>query len=353
MIYSPNFYRSWCNMFCRFLGLILLKWNLILFLGCDGGKTLRNTQNITPPGSDRIPIVEENEPQTRIPTGITSLAKVVYVKVSNNAPVPEDGLAWASAYHTIEDAFNAHKTDAELILAVAADQEIITSPKPGSPGWLVLTSFSGSEFSIYGGFKGDETDLSHVEGKGTFLARPVIMNGDGRHLIFYANFNLMGRQPLIKFFGIVMKKGSVGSGTVGGALSIRNARLELGCTKWIANHADGGGAIFAEKSPITFTGPVWFIENHSDASGGAITAINSPITCNAPVRFLNNDAGNGNGGALRLFNSLLTINDVVTFTGNKALTGGTAFSSNSPVVGDVSKIKGAKKASGSNDWEQD
>lgn len=302
------------------------------------------------PGTTEIPIIEEDGAPTIIHTGLQANANVVFVKLEDNPPALADGKTWATAFHTIEGALMAHKNDADLTLVVAGNEHMIKK-KSGAYQWIILSIFSGSKLAIFGGFKGDETDLTKIEAKGDFPSHPLVLVGDHSQRIFEGDFSLRPGST-VKLFGIAFKNGGVGSGQTGGALSLRKATLELAYTKWIGNKADGGAAIFAEECPITIVGKSAFSKNLSTTSGGAVIAINSPITIKAQVIFSGNEAEAGNGGALRLFDSPLTINETVAFSGNKAATGGSAFSSNRPLLGDPSKIHGATKKSGSEDWEQ-
>ncbi len=116
--------------------------------------------------SDSVSIVRESTP---------AYASVIYVNASTPAaPGAQDGTAWATAFEDLQDA-----------LAVATTQEIwvaagVYYPDEAAAGFAMVTNDSSATFtlidgiSLYGGFAGDETNLSQRD-PGT---HSTILSGD-------------------------------------------------------------------------------------------------------------------------------------------------------------------------------
>lgn len=215
--------------------------------------------------------------------------------------------------------------------------------------------FLGTKLSIYGGFKGNETDLSNIEGIGEYPAKPLIMNGNGSSRIFSANFYPAKPGRKVIFFGLelINAKGKTpesGGGEIGGALEIWRSGLELIRTKWINNYSNGAGAIFAnEAGDIRISKAARFENNVARLSGGAMTIIGKSLTFDGIVEFINNNAEVGNGGAFRAAGSTVEFNAPVIFKDNRAFIA-SAFWSDGLLKGSEN-ITGAKKTS-EDSWDQ-
>ena len=305
-------------------------------------------------GPEDTPTGEEPGEQTIIQTGLSPNADIVLVKLGITSSTMSDGKKWDTAYDNLKDAIKINENKDELVLVVAADRAIEVESVSVSGDWLDISNFKGTKLSIFGGFKGDETDFSKIDGRGDFPARPLVIDAKAKGRIIGADFSkgIIGAKQGgdIKLFGIVLRNGKAFGG---GALFIKHAgNLELFYTKWIKNNSDAGSAILAANCTVKIKARTIFRYNKAEASGGALNILGGAFTVDGETIFANNEAINGNGGAIRVFNSPILINQKIIFSKNKAATGGSAISTMQAAGGDTSKIVGAAKASGSNNWEQ-
>ena len=110
---------------------------------------------------------------------------------------------------------------------------------------------------------------------------------------------------------------------------------EASTAYFVGNRTENGdgGAIFIEKSSISFNSYALFSANEAGGNGrgGGMFAQKSTVIFNAPVSFLGNKASGGQGGGLYLADSFVEFNSSISFVNNESAEGGALYLFNTDV----------------------
>jgi predicted outer membrane repeat protein len=243
---------------------------------------------------------------------------ILWLYYMGNAPEPDN---WETFYEKYENA-----TEGATILLtgnISADQtsEGFGSPKNNLTIDAGAKMISGNEIDDLG-FVLDQKVLTI---KDAWIYKFASNNGAVLNLL-NSRFNFEGELHLTdnkaqENGGVIYMKQST--------MSLKNP-----ITRFSANSANLGGAIFAESSSINFTGGIiYLMSNHAIDGGGAIFSENSNINfVNANANISINDADKGSG--IFLNNSQMkVVNSTINFGTNHATSNGGAI-----FIGGISRI---------------
>lgn len=235
-------------------------------------------------------------------------AVVVYVKQGASGG---DGLSWAQAFPTVEEALAAATAlpePPEIWVAAGLYDE-----SRANEGSLVVPE----GVAVYGGFIGTET----ARGQRNPFANVTVLEGSrarggspAEHVI-----TLLSNTTLDGF----TVRG--GSGTLGGGIYIADAaHVRVVACRIEQNHAMtfGGGAFVLNASDVAFQNCT-FVQNESQQSGGGLLAQTSEVTIVA-CTFLENTSSSG-GGAFALDDAAVQVTSTL-FRSNTASSSGGAVS---------------------------
>lgn len=155
--------------------------------------------------------LEPNEPIATLETGLSANADVIRIKLQSPAnTATEDGKTWDTAYTTLGSALGNVRDKETAILVVAAKDRFMITNAPDNIDFslLDLTKFQGNTLEFYGGFKGDESDLSKIEAIQGFPRYPLILDAVHKGRLINADFRLSNNKRRIKFFAIEFKNGA-------------------------------------------------------------------------------------------------------------------------------------------------
>ena len=116
-------------------------------------------------------------------------------------------------------------------------------------------------------------------------------------------------------------------GNQGSALCLYNSNMSFtGVTRLVRNTGQHGGAMYSEKSSVSFNGPKNLLYSNFASIGGAIHSVYSEITFSVCTLFKWNVAGN-DGGALYGLGSdtVIVLSNRTEFVGNSAKNGGAVY----------------------------
>jgi predicted outer membrane repeat protein len=277
----------------------------------------------------------------------------------------EDGTSWATAFKDLQAALSAAQATDQIWVAKG-----IYYPT-SDPSDRTASFELKNGVALYGGFAGDETQLSDRDWElnTTILSGDIDQNDTHVNGIVTSASDIVGNNSynVVKGFlvgtsaiidGFVITAGSANdlpaSAFAGGALhntmsspTIRNVTFSgnqasiyggaiyntsdsnpsISYSYFVGNHATNGGAISNSNSAPTISNTT-FSKNSSDSTGGAIQHTISVTTSNSLIishaNFLENHSGTS-GGAISSTSSAtyggITISDS-TFSKNSADTGG-------------------------------
>ena len=307
------------------------------------------------------------EPVPTRPT-IASESNIVYVNLA--ATGENDGSSWANAYTDLQAALQDAPFGTQIWVAAGT----YTPTEEADRRDLSFVLADGVQ--LYGGFAGDETNLSQRD----VTTNPTILSGDigtaGDNSDNSSRVVLLddtSSSSILDGFTVrdgnadVAELGTDGAGIsgersqailrnlivtnntatgLGGGMYVQDSLNQLTNVDFVSNTANSGGAMYNNNSGSILTDTT-FEGNSSENSGGAILNEASSIIIDEAV-FTNNIAG-GSGGAV--FNADLSnsvINDVL-FEGNSALNsgGGAVFNfESSPVLTNVEFRSNSATATG-------
>ena len=307
------------------------------------------------------------EPVPTRPT-IADQSNIVYVNLA--ATGENDGSSWENAYSDLQAALQDAPFGTQIWVAAGT----YTPTQEADRRDLSFVLADGVQ--LYGGFVGDETNLSQRD----VTANPTILSGDigtaGDNTDNSSRVVLIddtSSSSILDGFTIrdgnadVAELGIDGAGIsgersqailrnliitnntadgLGGGMYVQDSLNQLTNVDFVSNTANSGGAMYNNTSGSILTDTT-FEGNSSENSGGAILNEASSIIIDEAV-FTSNIAG-GSGGAV--FNAELSnsvINDVL-FEGNSALNsgGGAVFNfESSPVLTSVEFRSNSATATG-------
>ena len=307
------------------------------------------------------------EPVPTRPT-IASESNIVYVNLA--ATGENDGTSWANAYTDLQAALQDAPFGTQIWVAAGT----YTPTEEADRRDLSFVLADGVQ--LYGGFAGDETNLSQRD----VTTNPTILSGDigtaGDNSDNSSRVVLIddtSSSSILDGFTVrdgnadVAELGTDGAGIsgersqailrnlivtnntatgLGGGMYAQDSLNQLTNVDFVSNTANSGGAMYNNNSGSILTDTT-FEGNSSENSGGAILNEASSIIIDEAV-FTGNIAG-GSGGAV--FNADLSnsvINDVL-FEGNSALNsgGGAVFNfESSPVLTNVEFRSNSATATG-------
>ncbi|MBU0983777.1 MAG: hypothetical protein KKA42_07890 [candidate division Zixibacteria bacterium] len=207
--------------------------------------------------------------------------------VDPTSPGPEDGLTWATAYHTIQAAVDVSYSAGGGEIWVAANTYTSGSVDPTVP---VVTMKTGVE--IYGGFEGYGGGTGAQEtarAQRDYDANVTILDGEdvSDHVVLSQSV----MNAVVDGFTIT---GGYADDDTGGGIFVQYQPIAIANCIFTENFARFGAAIYLTdaSSPIT---DCEFFNNTASSSGGAIYMYrSSPTVTNCP--FTDNEAGLYGGG---------------------------------------------------------
>ncbi|UCC30026.1 MAG: right-handed parallel beta-helix repeat-containing protein [Phycisphaerales bacterium] len=232
--------------------------------------------------------------------------------VDSGAPPGGDGLSWATAYDSPSTA---------LATAQSGDQI-----------WVAAGTYVGNftlalGVEVYGGFVGNETELSQRDWK----ANPTILDGNGTGSVVTSP---SGATATTRIDGFTITNGRAPDGHAGGGFHLYSSSPTIANNTITGNSArSAGGMSLAFSYPMirnnTITG-----NNAPYGGGGLYLYASSPTIVN---NMITSNSSYSSGGGLYLRYSSPTIANN-TITGNSATGsgGGLFLSASSPIVADNS-----------------
>ena len=179
-------------------------------------------------------------------------------------------------------------------VANASDAHDLSKALESCPGGSFLVNWNGNvtvetSISITAG-----TSLAIIGGNDL----DAVVDGGGITQLFYLNGSTLN----LKNITLVN-----GRGNAGGAIYAKgNSTVHLGGTIVLThNYASSGGAIYVDKSRLSWDGNVTFANNTVGGTldfgpdGGALYAVKSVVNSSGTTTFVNNNAGE-DGGAVRI-----------------------------------------------------
>jgi len=237
-------------------------------------------------------------------------ADVVYVDIDNTSGL-EDGLAWLTAFTTLQAAIDAADMygGGEVWVAEGVYDEVRTN----GTGSVIMKR----DVDLYGGFAGTET----ARGQRAWDANVTTIDGsmarDGlpaKHVVFLKNDTILD--------GFTITGGNANAD--GGGAFILGGSLAVANCVFTRNRAQyRGGGLFVEDSAGTVTNCV-FLSNCAE-EGGALYNYSSPLVV-ANCSFGSNSATSG-GAVCNYVASPALIN--CSFANNSATSGGAMYNSRS------------------------
>ena len=262
--------------------------------------------------------------------------------VNDDAPADGNGLSWGSAFRYLQAA-NLAVGDGDEIWVAAGVYHPDVFPGFGDTDSPTANFFLKSGVAIYGGFAGNETQLSqrNISANVTVLSGDITQNDttDANGIVTNADdINESGpnsNQVVIADNvdpGTILDGFTITAGKAtddlcpsgcGGGLYVIAGSLTLANIIFIGNHAElFGGGMYNLDGSLTLTN-VTFIGNRASDGGGMFNGSNSSTLTN--VTFIGNRASDG--GGIHNSNGSPTLTNV-TFSGNRATNGGGMYNFN-------------------------
>lgn len=242
-----------------------------------------------------------------------------YVDKDSAARTP-DGTSWAKAFTRIQDGINAASSGGEVWVA----EGVYAERRDNTDGALLLKP----SVKVYGGFAGNETQLSQRNG----ATHPTVIDGTDSRSGNRAYHVVVGalNARLDSFF----IKGGSASGTTdarrrGGGLYCASGGMTVAYCSFDSLLASaGGGAIYAENALLTVVGCT-FTNNVGTQKGGALWLASASGTAVSGSVFTGNRTGqDGTGGAVQCDSTTASFQDC-TFATSGARTGGAVYNTGS------------------------
>ena len=233
------------------------------------------------------------------------------------------GLSWADAFPDLQSALNYSPSSSLTEIWVAQGGY---KPTSGTNRGISFALKNG--VAVYGGFVGNETDLSQrPPGSSSTLSGDIGTVGDNSDNSYHVIYNGSGLNNSTRLDGFVITGGNANSGypnSLGGGLFIDGGSSPtlVNC-RLVANNAGFGGAYFGgNSSPVLIN---CGIENNTSSGNGGGFNFNGGRPLLVNCSFQNNLAG-GQGGAMNLENgSSPRLTNCVVFGngGSNTFSGGT------------------------------
>jgi hypothetical protein len=287
---------------------------------------------------------------------LTALGSSI-IRVDQNTGTGGNGESWENAFNNLQDALAVAVAGVEIWVAQGTYYpDISTGPNPQDET-STFTLING--VSLYGGFAGDETELSQRNPKDNITILSGDIDGDdldgdnnniaefvtdiqGNNAYHIVNGENVDTSTIVDGFtitagsadldfeedsgGAMLCDISVGGPKINQVIFIGNKSLSsggasYGCTVDVQNSSyinnqsvtSRGGAISTNGGSFT---NVVFEGNQSNFDGGALSIGTQSASIKQTI-FRNNNSTNGNGGALATSSGNLLLNDVL-FLGNQA-----------------------------------
>ena len=243
-----------------------------------------------------------------------SLTAQADLYVDQSVPIGvNDGLSWATAFPTLDQALIASSPGDEIWVATG----IYTPRQLAVPGVPRSATFPvRRNITVIGGFAGTETSFSQ------WPALPCVLNGEVGNLSSTADnlFHIVTAENDAfgsSLRGFTFTGGNADGGTVtgGGAiLAFNNSFLQVADCDFSGNLGIDGGAIYINQIGGVLLKRCTFTDNFATDDGGAIAAVGAGAALGmVNCVFLRNTARN-RGGAIVFFRSAPGLDAVGTAT---------------------------------------
>ena len=221
--------------------------------------------------------------------------------VDASTPVgTNDGLSWATAFRTIDDALTASAAGDEIWVASGTytPRARLDPADPRSARYLVRRNVR-----LIGGFSGNETSISQWPALPCTLSAEigdVTKSSDNLHHLVIAENDAFGSSMRGFTFA---RANSIGAPTPNGGavLAYNNSILQLRDCTFLSNVAENGGAVYINQVGGVALIRCAFLRNLATEDGGAVAAVGGGAELTiANCEFHGNSAGK-RGGALIYF----------------------------------------------------
>ncbi|WP_438479933.1 Ig-like domain-containing protein [Oleiharenicola lentus] len=255
---------------------------------------------------------------TPLPVVTLKVIPPVIRYVNADAATGGNGLSWATAFRTYEEAYNKLPSDNVELWFKKGTYTL--KNQPIVPG-----------VTIYGGFAGTETSLSQrslTSANTTFLNEVTVTSGQGHNIAgnYYPSL-VLGRQVVLDGVQVVTNANTAGLYLIGGGgvyrncdfvgANTRNAVIIQSAQPTFENCSFVGpanAAVAMDRSAPVFRSSR-FINSYNSANGGAITATFSDLIIDRCT--FDNNRTYSQGGAIYATGGSLTITNTL-FTNNRA-----------------------------------
>ncbi|AWV99629.1 hypothetical protein DJ013_16195 [Arcticibacterium luteifluviistationis] len=245
--------------------------------------------------------------------------------VNKAASGANNGSSWLNAYTDIQTAINANICGTAEIWVAAGDYYPLSAPDGSTLDPRDKAYYLDLDMKIYGGFAGNETNLSerNLDLNRTLLSGDVnqddLISGRGSSLLISLNSenlyhvlitNSLTNNAEINGFEIsggnadntsefLYYSSGVFNKNIGAGILNQNSSPTLVNLKIKANAAEYGGGVANAENSIPKIINSLFVNNKANSGGGLYNLYSSPIIINST--FSDNFAINGDGGAMYSF----------------------------------------------------
>ncbi|MCU0374407.1 MAG: FG-GAP-like repeat-containing protein, partial [Chitinophagaceae bacterium] len=267
------------------------------------------------------------------PTGTTPLSRIFVNAAATGNGNPKTGASWATAFDNLDDALQYLASNTACSTGTAPIPEIWIAGgtyKPVRDEYGTLNPTNGrlktfllnQPVSIYGGFKGNETNIAqYTPGTPTILSGDIGLPNDSADNAYHVVTALKDGLKNVTLYNLVITEGFASGNLTrnnirsfyGGGLYNRGVELTLRNVVFHKNRSDDfGGALYNDFNAATRCEQVIFTQNHARNNGGAVAQSSGLASSYLHSVFYKNTTGIGTGAAL--FHQSASADDQPLFT---------------------------------------
>ncbi|MGV3523866.1 MAG: IPT/TIG domain-containing protein [Candidatus Sericytochromatia bacterium] len=208
--------------------------------------------------------------------------------VNDDAPgLVRDGFRWSSAYHNLDTALNAASAGDQIWMAAG-------TYKPSASDVNVAFQMKAN-VNIYGGFEGDETNLSAADPETHLVRLSGDLQDDDVTSVTPFTSTTPNSTRLINGASNAILSGVTLSGATNSAMYLGGVSPSLQQLVFEHNQSAYGGGIRIQSGSPTLSNVV-FRHNYASVTGGGVSSFGSSNVTLTNVDFEQNEAANRGGG---------------------------------------------------------